>query len=232
MPRLSSGYVIAAAYANKIRRTVFAQLRDAIKEGVVKSGEVAYGVAQLNRLLYSILVEGLKVDKRDVVRVIVDYDVAPGKLEWKLDSLRVEVFRRVPDEEVKSVVDSKLAEAEAIMTGIVEYSVERLGETEDGDVVLAIKLGEREVGALILTPIDGEFAYIKKAAMVEPSPSIVERQRIPLDGKTVEEAVKSNIGVLTTAAKYVADEEARRLYEFIKRRVIPTAVVERIREEE
>jgi hypothetical protein len=232
MPRLSSGFVIAGAYADKIRRTVFAQLRDAIKEGTLKSNEVAFGVAQLNKLLYSILVEGIKVDKGDVVRVVIEYEVVSGKIEWKLDTLKVEVFRRVPDEEVRKVIESRLSKAEAIMTGIVEYSVEKLGETEDGDVVVAIKLGDREVGALVLTPIDSEFIYIKKAAMLEPTPSIVEKQRVPLDGKTVEEAVKSNIGILSTAAKYVPAEEARKTYEFIKRRVIPTAVIERVKEEE
>lgn len=232
MPRLSSGLVIAGAYADKIRRTVFAQLRDAIKEGVLKSNEVAFGVAQLNKLLYNILVEGIKVDKGDVVRIIVEYEIAPGKIEWKLDTLKVEVFRRVPDEEVRKVLESSLSRAEAIMTGIVEYSVERLGETEDGDVVIAIKLGNREVGALVLTPIDNEFIYIKKAAVLEPTPSIVEKQRIPLDGRTVEEAIKNNVSILTTAARYVPAEEARKTYEFIKRRVIPTAVIERIKEEE
>lgn len=232
MPRLSSGFVIAGAYADKIRKTAFAQFRDAIKEGALKSGDIAYGVAQLNRLLYSVLVEGLKVDKGDVVRIIVDYEVVSGRIEWKLDTLRVEVFKRVPEDEVKKVLKSWLPKAEAIMTGIVEYSLERLGETEDGDIVLTIKLGDREVGALVLTPVNEEFVYIKKAAVVAPTPLIVEKQKVALDGKTIEEALKSNIGILTTAAKYVSDEEARRIYEVAKRRVVPTAVVERLREEE
>jgi hypothetical protein len=232
MPKLSSGLIIAGAYADKIRRTVFAQLRDMIKEGAIKSSDVAYSVAQLNKLLYSILVENLKVEKGDVVRIMIDYEVSEGKLEWKLDTLKIELFKRVPAEEVQRVLESVLPKAKSIMEGIVEYTVERLGETEDGDVVLAIKLGDREVGALVATPINGEFLYIKKAAMIAPSPSIVEKQRIPLDGKTAEEAVRSNIAVLTTSAKYVTDEEARRIYEIIKRRVIPTATVERIKEEE
>jgi hypothetical protein len=232
MPKLSSGLIIAGAYADKIRRTVFAQLRDMIKEGAIKSSDIAYSIAQLNKLLYSILVENLKVEKGDVVRIMIDYEVSEGKLEWKLDTLKIELFKRVPAEEVQRVLESVLPKAKSIMESIVEYAVERLGETEDGDVVLAIKLGDREVGALVATPINGEFLYIKKAAMIAPSPSIVEKQRIPLDGKTAEEAVRSNIAVLTTSAKYVTDEEARKIYEIIKRRVIPTATVERIREEE
>ncbi len=232
MPRLSSGLVIAGAYALKLRRTVFAQLRDAIREGVIKGSEVAYHVAQLNRFLYKVLVEDLRVDKGDSVRIVIDYEVSPGRIDWKLNTLRIEVFRRVPEEEVKRVLESRIPMAEAIMTGIVEYSVERLGETEDGDVVVALKLGDREVGALVLTPIDQEFVYIKRAAVVEPSPLIVERQRVPLNGKTVEEALRGSISILTTAARYVSDEEARRVYEIIKRRIVPAAIVERVAEEE
>ncbi len=232
MPRLSSGLVIAGAFADKIRRTIYAQLRDMIKEGAIRSSDVAYSVAQLNKLLYSVLVENLKVEKGDVVRIILDYEVSEGRLEWKLESLKIELFRRVPTEEVQKALDLVLPRAKAIMEGIVEYSVERLGETEDGDVILSIKLGDSEVGALVATPINGEFLYIKKAAMVAPSPSIVERQRVPLNGKTVEEAIKSSIAILTTSARYVTDEEARRLYEVIKKRVIPLATVERIKEEE
>ncbi|MEM4936465.1 MAG: hypothetical protein QW780_05610, partial [Sulfolobales archaeon] len=167
-----------------------------------------------------------------VVRILIDYEVSPGRLEWKLDTLKVEVFRRVPESEVETVVKSLLPKAEKIMTGIVEYSIEKLGETEDGDVVLAIKLGDKEVGALVLTPINDEFVYIKKAAVIAPTPMVVEKQRVPLNGKTIEEALKSNIGILTTAARHVLDEEARKIYELVKRRVIPTAVVERLREEE
>ncbi|MCX8184886.1 MAG: DUF2258 domain-containing protein [Sulfolobales archaeon] len=232
MPRLSSGYVIAGAYAYKIRRTAFAQLRNAVREGTVRSGDIAYAVAQLNRFLYSILVENLKVDKGDIVRVVIDYELVSGRIDWKLNTLKIEVFKRFPDEEIRKIIESKLPVAETIMTGVVEYSIEKIGETDDGDVVLALKLGGREVGALVLTPIDQEFVYLKKAAVIEPSPVIVEKQRVPLDGKTIEEAMKSSISILTTAAKYVSDEEARKMYETIKRRVIPTAVVEAVREEE
>jgi len=230
LARLSSGLVIAGAYADKIRRTAFAQLRDLLKEGSLKSEEVAQAIAQLNRLLYNILVEGLKLDKGDVVRIVVEYEVDSGKLNWKLETLKIEAFKRVSEEIVKRAVESGLSKAESLMTGIVEYTLEKLGETEDGDIVLAVKLGNREVGTLVVTPINEEFVFIKKAAIVEPSPLIVEKQKIPLEGKAIEEALRSNIGILTTAARYVTDEEARRLYEALKRKVIPTATVERIEE--
>jgi len=232
LPKLSSGLVIAGAYADKIRRTAFAQLRDLLKEGSLKSEEVAQAVAQLNRLLYNILVDNLKLDKGDVVRIVIDYEVSSGKINWKLDSLKIEAFKRVSEEAVKNAMESSLSRAESLMTGIVEYSLENLGETEDGDVVLAVKLGSREVGALVVTPVDEDFVYIKKAAIVEPSPLVVEKQKIPLEGKKIEEALKGNIGILTTSAKYVPYEEARKLYELVKKKVMPTVTIERIEEEE
>ncbi|MEM2529257.1 MAG: DUF2258 domain-containing protein, partial [Ignisphaera sp.] len=92
MPRLSSGLVIAGAYADKIRRTLFAQLRDYVKKDREWGQRIAFAVAQLNRLLYSILVEQIKIDKGDVVRIRVDYEIDEvGKnVVWKWDSLSVE----------------------------------------------------------------------------------------------------------------------------------------------
>ncbi|PWV36756.1 MAG: DUF2258 domain-containing protein, partial [Desulfurococcaceae archaeon] len=75
MPTLSSGYVIAGGYADKLRRTAFAQLRDEIKGGVISSQEVARAVGELNSTLYKILVDRFKVDKGDVVRIRIDYQI-------------------------------------------------------------------------------------------------------------------------------------------------------------
>jgi hypothetical protein len=75
MVLLSSGLVIAGAYADKIRRTLFAQLRDYVKKDKEWGQKIAYAAAQLNRLLYTVLVEQLKVDKGDVVRIRIEYDV-------------------------------------------------------------------------------------------------------------------------------------------------------------
>ena len=89
MPTLRSGLVIAGAYADKLRRAAFAQLKSAIKEGTIKANEVAYYVAQLNKVLYRIFVDELKIDKGDVVRVSIDYDLEPGKIIWKFDTLKI-----------------------------------------------------------------------------------------------------------------------------------------------
>jgi len=50
VPRLSSGLVIAGAYATKVRRTLFAQLRDRTKADKEWAQKVAFASAQLNRI--------------------------------------------------------------------------------------------------------------------------------------------------------------------------------------
>ena len=87
--RLSSGYIIVGAYADKIRRTLFAQLRDKIKSKEIDSKEVARAAAELNKLLYEILVNKLGLDKGDVVRIIVEYDVADDRINWNLETLKI-----------------------------------------------------------------------------------------------------------------------------------------------
>ena len=101
---LSTGLVIAGAYADKLRRTLFAQLRDMVKQNKEFAREVARASGEINRLLYIILVEKLGVDKGDVVRIRVQYSVEDDRIKWYYDTLRVEYFRRVPDEEVMKVV--------------------------------------------------------------------------------------------------------------------------------
>lgn len=110
MPTLSTGLVIAGAYADKLRRTLFAQLRGDVKSGKLSNQEVARGAAEINQLLFHILVEDLKVEKGDVVRVKIDYDVVDGSVKWDLSSLTVEAFKRTNDDEVYKVVKKRVEE--------------------------------------------------------------------------------------------------------------------------
>ncbi|OYT40902.1 MAG: hypothetical protein B6U89_00740 [Desulfurococcales archaeon ex4484_58] len=109
---LSTGLVIAGAYADKLRRTLFAQLRDYVKRDKEFAREVARASGEINRLLYIILVENLKCDKGDVVRIRAKYRLDPRdmRIKWDYDTLRVEYFKRHPDEEVNNIVRKVLKE--------------------------------------------------------------------------------------------------------------------------
>ena len=59
MPTLSTGYVIVGAYAIKIRRTLFAQQKDRIKNKELDGKEIARASGELNKVLFDILVNKL-----------------------------------------------------------------------------------------------------------------------------------------------------------------------------
>jgi hypothetical protein len=107
---LSTGLVIAGVYADKVRRTLFAQLKDLVKQDREFVKEVARASAELNAVLYTILVEELKVEKGDAVRVRISYRVEPERrITWLYNTLRVEAFKRVPDESVEKVVNTVIS---------------------------------------------------------------------------------------------------------------------------
>ncbi|MEL9997156.1 MAG: DUF2258 domain-containing protein [Sulfolobales archaeon] len=232
MPTLRSGYIIVGAYADKVRRVAFAQLKDSVKEGVLKSSDIAYHVGQLNRVLYKVLVEDLKLGKGDVVRISIDYEVRQGSIEWKFDTLKIEAFRRIPDEEVANVLSKVRTEVKAVMEAAIQFTMEKLGETEDGDVVYVMKLGDREVGAFIATLVDEDIVFVKKGAAIEPTPMIIEKLRISCEGKPVDEAIKSNIDKFTSSARYVGYSEAAKVIELVKKRVGVEYKVEKLEEVE
>jgi hypothetical protein len=235
MPRLSSGFVIAGAYADKIRRTMFAQMRDYVKRDKEWGQRIALAIAQLNRFLYTLLVEQLKIDKGDVVRVRIDYDIDEQNknIVWKWDTLTVEAFRRVPQEEVEKVVKTLTAKALEISTAAVAYTLEKLGETFDGDVVLAIKLGEREVGAAIITSINESLAVLKKGAVLEPTPAIFDKVRLDISpGKTLDEVLRETLSKVILSARHVDANEALNTINTIRERVAvkPMAGYEEVEE--
>jgi hypothetical protein len=235
MPRLSSGFVIAGAYADKIRRTMFAQMRDYVKRDKEWGQRIALAIAQLNRFLYTLLVEQLKIDKGDIVRVRIDYDIDEQNknIVWKWDTLTVEAFRRVPQEEVEKVVKTLTAKALEISTAAVAYTLEKLGETFDGDIVLAIKLGEREVGAAIITPVNESLAVLKKGAVLEPTPAIFDKVRLDISpDKMLDEVLRETLSKVILSARHVDANEALNTINAIRERVAvkPMAGYEEVEE--
>ncbi len=106
MPTLNTGLIIAGAYADKARRVLMAQVK-----GQVDTQEAIRAIGELNKLLFDVLVNEIKAEKGDVVRIVVDYDIKEGQIKWNYDTLRLEFFKRVPDEEVNKKVKEALARA-------------------------------------------------------------------------------------------------------------------------
>jgi len=223
MATLRTGLVIAGAYADKVRRVLFAQLRDRVKSGDISNSEVARAAGELNRLLFDILVNRLNIDKGDVVRITVDYDIQDGVIRWVLDTLQVQAWRRMPDEDVANAVRTSLSQAEEIMSGAIEFQADKLGSTDTGDIVYGITYQGRRVGALLVTPID-EGKAVVRGAVSEPTPLVLKKTIIEYDGE-LDEYIRSNItGIMSDAAN-----TERREAEKIIREI--TALIE-IEEEE
>jgi hypothetical protein len=236
MVLLSSGLVIAGAYADKIRRTLFAQLRDYLKKDKEWGQKIAYAAAQLNRLVYTVLVEQLKVDKGDVVRVRIEYDIdESGKnINWKWDTLVIEAFKRVPKDQIDSIVKQVLVKVSELTVAAVEYSVTRLGETADGDIVFAVKLGDKEVGAAIVTPVNETLAVLKRGAVLEPTPAIFERTKLEIQpGKSLEESLKTVLSTVMQTARHVSYDESLKMVNIVRERIsaTPMAKFEEVEEE-
>lgn len=209
--KLSSGYIIVGAYADKIRRTLFAQLRDKIKAKEMDSKTVAKAAADLNKLLYEILVNKLKLDKGDVVRIRVEYEVLDGEIRWILESLKIEAFRRIPDDEIEPILREaihRIEELEEIEE--VRFEVERVGETDLGDDVYFVKLGEEKVGALVVTPLDGEA--IVRGAIVKPNPIVIEKTKVEIEESLNETLVR----LLEQRGREVEEEIAERIMKEIE----------------
>ena len=177
--KLSSGYIIVGAYADKVRRTLFAQLKDHIKNKEIDPQDVAKASAELNKLLYEILVNKLKLDKGDVVRIRIEYDLVDNQINWKLETLEIEVFKRVPEEQIKPIIEdaiSRIEELEEIEEA--KFEIEKAGETDLGDIVYFIKVGGEFAGALVLTPLNDEG--LVRGAIIKPNPVAIDKTKIEL----------------------------------------------------
>jgi hypothetical protein len=168
MNRLSTGLVIAGAYADKVRRTLFAQTR----QYNVPSNEVVRASAELNRVLFEILVNKLKIDKGDVVRIRIDYDIVDGKIKWYYDTLQIEAFKRVPDEEILSVVKNVtggLSETESPKEIAMVANVLSLGKNAEGRSIYMLKDDRGETVGIVSVDEKGEESTIS-GVVVEPNP--------------------------------------------------------------
>jgi hypothetical protein len=168
MNRLSTGLVIAGAYADKVRRTLFAQTR----QYNVPSNEVVRASAELNRVLFEILVNKLKIEKGDVVRIRIDYDIVDGKIKWYYNTLQIEAFKRIPDEEISSVVKNitgGLEESESPKEIASVSNILSLGKNAEGRSVYMLKDDRGETVGIVSVEEKGEESIVR-GVIIEPKP--------------------------------------------------------------
>ncbi|HDD56528.1 MAG TPA: DUF2258 domain-containing protein [Nitrososphaeria archaeon] len=201
---ISTGLVIAGAYADKLRRTLFAQLSSKIKSKEISAAAVARASRDLNMLLYNILVEKLAVKKGDVVRIRIRYVLEDGEIKWDYNSLSIEVYRRVGEEEVEKVLKETLTKAEEVIER--KLTVREVGKTPVGDLVYSVKLGDAEVGLLEVTSLDDEI--LVRGALTSPEPVIIERAKLKLDGRKPVEVIEEKLREISELGRRVKREEA------------------------
>ena len=213
MPTLNTGLIISGGYADKVRKTLFAQLRSALGSGVITSQQVAKAVAELNQTVYSLLVDKLKSERGDVVRIRIDYQLENGEIKWAWETLKIEFFKRKPDEEVNRIVQEVLAELkEAEPIKVEGYSLEKAASTALGDSVYKVKFEGKEIGVLLASPLGEET--IVKGAVVEPTPTIIEGFKLSLQGQSLDEALnREAANILRSGRKTVYSEAEKAVKE-------------------
>ncbi|EEB74726.1 single- stranded DNA-binding family protein [Thermococcus sp. AM4] len=97
--KLSTGYVRASGYAHKVRRVLFALTR-----GKVDPKEVVRAAGELNQYIFEKFQE-LKVDKADVVRITVPFEIRDGKIVWDYERLNIEVYRKSEEERLAKALE-------------------------------------------------------------------------------------------------------------------------------
>ncbi|MEM1639084.1 MAG: hypothetical protein QXJ69_03280 [Desulfurococcaceae archaeon] len=93
------------------------------------------------------------------------------------------------------------------------------GESFDGDIVYEIRIGEKEVGAAVVYPIDENTIVLKVAAVIEPTAAVFEKSKLELAGRSIEEVLLEKIGKIMEIAKHISHEEAFKIINAIREKV-------------
>jgi len=189
---------MVSGYAHKIRRTLFAQLKNEIKSGDVDAREVAFKAGMLNKILYHVFITKLQLDKHDAVRVRVAYDLKDGKIEWDYNSIEIEIWKR-NDELASNAVREfeNLIKTEKFMQDIT-YEVEKEGTNKLGEEIHVIKKDGETIGALKTIPLNGEIVVL--GAVISPPRKF--RKTIPKP----EDVYSIVPSILVTAEETTPDE--------------------------
>jgi hypothetical protein len=145
MPKLSTGFVRASGYANKIRKVLFALTR-----GKLNPEEVIRASAQLNQYLFDKFQE-MGIKKEDVVRISIEFTIKNGEIEWDYDTLRIEVYKKEEEEKLAEAMKEVEESEKALEIAIEELSKlsEKLKELSD-EIAQTIERLKREHTSLKL----------------------------------------------------------------------------------
>ena len=88
---LSTGIIIAARFADKLRRVALVAFSKLVDKNVILRD-----VAELNQQLYDEIVNKRKIDKLDVIRITVDAEYDPNENKIKFSNVKIQHF--VPEE--------------------------------------------------------------------------------------------------------------------------------------
>ncbi len=147
--RLSTGFVRASGYAYKVRRVLFALTR-----GKVDPKEVVRAAGELNQYLFERLQE-MGVEKSDVVRITVPFEIENGSIKWDYDGLEIEVYKRSEEEKLamameeieerERALDEQIKELEELAVQLKETSeriLEKLEELKQEHTSLKLRAEE------------------------------------------------------------------------------------------
>jgi len=95
---LSTGIIVAARFADKLRRVALVAFGKMVDKNVVLRD-----VAELNKELYEEIVNKRKIGKLDVIRIIVDAEYDEKENRIKFSNIRIQHF--VPEDECASRED-------------------------------------------------------------------------------------------------------------------------------
>jgi hypothetical protein len=127
---LSTGFVRAAGYANKVRKVLFATAR-----GKAEAKEIIRASAELNQKIFEKLQE-MGVEKSDVIRIEIEFDISDeGKIEWNYDTLTIEVFKREEEEKLTRAM-KEVEETEKALEGVISELADAMKEVEDAMIKL------------------------------------------------------------------------------------------------
>ena len=111
---LSTGLIIAARYADKLRRVALVAFSKLVPKDIILRD-----VAELNKELYEKIVNEMKLDKLDVIRIIVDAEYDEKEQKLVFSNLRIQ--RYYNEDEVKKVCSEYEEKIKSLEAQIENY---------------------------------------------------------------------------------------------------------------